>query len=59
MHIEIGSSNSILGGAGGNARWQAPELLQSMLDIADSDDGENARATAASDMFAFGCVCYE
>ncbi|KAG6818581.1 hypothetical protein H0H93_003796 [Arthromyces matolae] len=55
--VDISSNSTTI--LGGNARWQAPELLQSMMDIADSDDGENARATAASDMFAFGCVCYE
>jgi serine/threonine protein kinase len=36
---------------GGTLRFQAPELL----DLG----GSNVRNTLASDIYAFGCVCYE
>lgn len=39
------------GHRGGTPRWEAPELL---------DDSEDViHRTPASDMYAFGCVCYE
>ncbi|KAJ3519976.1 hypothetical protein NMY22_g12955 [Coprinellus aureogranulatus] len=36
----------------GTARWQAPELLIPTEDVA-------AKATAHSDVYSYGCVCYE
>ena len=42
----------------GTLRWQAPELL---VDMASSDPDTNLkqRKTAATDIYAFGLVCYE
>jgi serine/threonine protein kinase len=37
----------------GTLRWQAPELLDPELDDA------SCRATSASDVYAYACVCYE
>ncbi|KAF5349262.1 hypothetical protein D9756_009439 [Leucocoprinus leucothites] len=39
------------GHRGGTPRWEAPELLD--------DTEEIIHRTPASDMYAFGCVCYE
>ena len=37
---------------GGTLRWQAPELI-------DPPSEESAKATPASDIYSFACVCYE
>ncbi|KAG6832085.1 hypothetical protein H0H87_002913 [Tephrocybe sp. NHM501043] len=37
---------------GGSLRWQAPELF-------DLENDENVPNTAASDIYAWSCVCYE
>jgi len=39
--------------SGGTLRWQAPELLNY------EGDGTHNRNSLASDIYAFGCVCYE
>ncbi|KXN87401.1 hypothetical protein AN958_08832 [Leucoagaricus sp. SymC.cos] len=44
----LGFTNTTVGISGRTNRWAAPELLD-----------EDARATRASDIWAFGCVCYE
>ena len=36
----------------GTLRWQAPELI-------DPPSEESAKATPASDIYSFACVCYE
>ena len=36
----------------GTLRWQAPELINPPSD-------ESAKATPASDIYSFACVCYE
>jgi serine/threonine protein kinase len=36
----------------GTLRWQAPELI-------DPPSDESAKATPASDIYSFACVCYE
>ena len=36
----------------GTLRWQAPELIDPPAD-------ESAKATPASDIYSFACVCYE
>ena len=36
----------------GTLRWQAPELMKPPSD-------ESAKATPASDIYSFACVCYE
>ena len=36
----------------GTLRWQAPELI-------DPPSDESAKATQASDIYSFACVCYE
>ncbi|TEB31938.1 kinase-like protein [Coprinellus micaceus] len=36
----------------GTIRWQAPELL-------DPDDGTDPKTMTASDIYSYGCVCYE
>ena len=38
--------------SGGTLRWQAPELI-------DPPSEELAKATPASDIYSFACVCYE
>ncbi|KAJ3530194.1 hypothetical protein NMY22_g8674 [Coprinellus aureogranulatus] len=38
--------------AAGTARWQAPELL-------DPDDDAEIKITPKSDVYSYGCVCYE
>ncbi|KAJ3539950.1 hypothetical protein NMY22_g4503 [Coprinellus aureogranulatus] len=38
--------------AAGTARWQAPELL-------DPDDDAEIKITTKSDVYSYGCVCYE
>ena len=38
--------------SGGTLRWQAPELIEPPSD-------EWAKATPASDIYSFACVCYE
>lgn len=38
--------------ATGTARWQAPELLE-------PDDDIEIRITMQSDIYSYGCVCYE
>ncbi|EDQ98384.1 uncharacterized protein LACBIDRAFT_336006 [Laccaria bicolor S238N-H82] len=38
--------------SGGTLRWQAPELINPPSD-------ESAKATPASDIYSFACVCYE
>jgi len=46
-------TNSLSGSVsfGGTVRWQAPELFDPSV--------ECPPATMASDVYAFGCVCYE
>ena len=39
-------------GSSGTLRWQAPELI-------DPPSDESAKATPASDIYSFACVCYE
>ena len=39
-------------GSSGTLRWQAPELIKPSSD-------ESAKATPASDIYSFACVCYE
>ncbi|KAG6816491.1 hypothetical protein H0H87_005572 [Tephrocybe sp. NHM501043] len=51
------TSQSSVASKGGSARWQAPELHQAELD--DNDDHPNVHNTEMSDVFAWGCLCYE
>jgi serine/threonine protein kinase len=51
LNIPHWTSQSVAASKGGTAHWQAPE----MFDI-DSDDSHN---TAASDIYAWACVCHE
>ncbi|KAG6914366.1 hypothetical protein DXG01_000770 [Tephrocybe rancida] len=51
------TSQSSVGSKGGSARWQAPELHRAETDL----DGEEylIHNTELSDVFAWGCLCYE
>ncbi|KAG6915200.1 hypothetical protein DXG01_012730 [Tephrocybe rancida] len=55
------TSQSSVGSKGGSARWQAPELHRAE---SDSDNENEVEApiihnTEMSDVFAWGCLCYE
>ncbi|KNZ78276.1 putative serine/threonine-protein kinase [Termitomyces sp. J132] len=50
--IAAWSSQSTGASKGGSTRWQAPELF-------DVENDESVKNTTASDVYAFGCVCYE
>ncbi|KAG6913758.1 hypothetical protein DXG01_004491 [Tephrocybe rancida] len=50
--ISAWSTQSSVSSKGGSARWQAPELF-------DVEDGHTLQNTTSSDVYAFGCVCYE
>ncbi|KAG6905644.1 hypothetical protein DXG01_001452 [Tephrocybe rancida] len=50
--ISAWSTQSSVSSKGGSTRWQAPELF-------DVEDGHTLQNTTSSDVYAFGCVCYE
>jgi serine/threonine protein kinase len=49
LNIPHWTSQSVAVSRGGTAHWQAPEVL----------DGDDAHNTAASDIYAWACVCHE
>lgn len=51
-HIAMTTNPSSLLSSG-TLRWAAPELLQAI------DSVSNPRPTMQSDVWSFGCVCYE
>ncbi|KAG6865044.1 hypothetical protein C0991_005537, partial [Blastosporella zonata] len=52
------TSQSSVGSKGGSARWQAPELHQTESDD-DNEESPVIHNTEMSDIFAWGCLCYE
>ncbi|KAG6914632.1 hypothetical protein DXG01_016206 [Tephrocybe rancida] len=57
-HIVHWTSQSSVASRGGSARWQAPELHQSDND-SDAEASIGIHNTEKSDVFAWGCLCYE
>ncbi|KAG6905887.1 hypothetical protein DXG01_017094 [Tephrocybe rancida] len=51
--IKAWTTQSSVSSKGGSTRWQAPELF----DI--TEDDEEVQNSVFSDVYAFGCVCYE
>ncbi|KAG6916432.1 hypothetical protein DXG01_006836 [Tephrocybe rancida] len=51
--IKAWTTQSSASSKGGSTRWQAPELF----DL--TEDEEDVKNTTSSDVYAFGCVCYE
>ncbi|KAG6905886.1 hypothetical protein DXG01_017093 [Tephrocybe rancida] len=51
--IKAWTTQSSASSKGGSTRWQAPELF----DL--TEDDEDVKNTTSSDVYAFGCVCYE
>ncbi|KAG6816780.1 hypothetical protein H0H87_003043 [Tephrocybe sp. NHM501043] len=50
--IKAWTTQSSVSSKGGSTRWQAPELF-------DLNSDEDVPNTVFSDVYAFGCVCYE
>ncbi|KAG6917342.1 hypothetical protein DXG01_002913 [Tephrocybe rancida] len=50
--IKAWTTQSSAASKGGSTRWQAPELF-------DVDSDEEVQNSVFSDIYAFGCVCYE
>ncbi|KAG6907411.1 hypothetical protein DXG01_009023 [Tephrocybe rancida] len=50
--IRAWTTQSSVGSKGGSTRWQAPELF-------DLESDEDVQNTRISDVYAFGCMCYE
>jgi serine/threonine protein kinase len=46
------TSQSHAGSTGGSTRWQAPELF-------DDENDQSVPNSKASDIYSWGCVCYE
>ncbi|KAG6907325.1 hypothetical protein DXG01_009407 [Tephrocybe rancida] len=55
------TSQSSVASKGGSARWQAPELHRAEADSENEDEVEEPiiHNTEMSDVFAWGCLCYE
>ncbi|KAG6914633.1 hypothetical protein DXG01_016207 [Tephrocybe rancida] len=53
------TSQSSVASRGGSARWQAPELHQAESDFDATEESMVIHNTEMSDVFAWGCLCYE
>ncbi|KAG6917229.1 hypothetical protein DXG01_003343 [Tephrocybe rancida] len=53
------TSQSSVASKGGSVRWQAPELHEVEANDSDDEEPNLIHNTEMSDVFAWGCLCYE